>query len=418
LSNFKFLHTADIHLDSPLHGLARYEGVPTEEVRRATRSAFDNLIETALTENVDFVIVAGDLFDGDWRDMGTGLYFARAMGRLAQAGIPAYVLKGNHDAQSVITRDLPWPETVKVFSARKPETFLNEELGVALHGQSFATAHVTDDLAAGYPAPASGLFNIGVLHTAVAGHPEHAPYAPCSIAELVAKGYDYWALGHVHDHQVLNREPWIVFPGNLQGRNVRETGAKGAVLVEVADRSIVAVEHVPLDVIRWLRAEVVCEGAEDVEGVHARVRQALAGAYAEGANGRPAVARVVLTGATSLHGVLQDRQGRLRDEVRALALQEASEFWIEKVVVRTMPPTTASAPLPGLDDLEQLLEEARTSPELATELARNFQLFLTKVPPDAEPDGLHDAARKEEWVRLLEAGAAALRTRLSASGAA
>jgi exonuclease SbcD len=122
LSSFRFLHAADIHLDSPLHGLSKYEGVPTNEIRGATRAAFDSLVQRAIDEAVDFLVIAGDLFDGDWKDMGTGLYFARAMGRLDEAGIPVFILAGNHDAASVITRSVPWPPNVRRFDSRKPET--------------------------------------------------------------------------------------------------------------------------------------------------------------------------------------------------------------------------------------------------------------------------------------------------------
>ena len=134
MSDFRFLHAADIHLDSPLTGLSRYEGLPADEIRRATRAAFDNLVDFACDEPVDFVIIAGDMFDGDWRDMGTGLYVARAMGRLEQAGIPVFLLQGNHDAASVVTKSLPWPNNVHRFAARAAQTFRLEELGVALHG--------------------------------------------------------------------------------------------------------------------------------------------------------------------------------------------------------------------------------------------------------------------------------------------
>lgn len=151
-SGFRFLHAADIHLDSPLTGLSRYEGLPAERLRRATRDAFDNLIDAAITEAVDFVIIAGDLFDGDWRDMSTGLYFARAMGRLNDHGIRVVVLKGNHDAESLVTKSLPWPPNVTVFGSREPQTIDLAELGVALHGQSFATGAVVEDLSAGYGA--------------------------------------------------------------------------------------------------------------------------------------------------------------------------------------------------------------------------------------------------------------------------
>src|SRR5690606_3435278 len=131
--DFRFIHAADIHLDSPLRGLSRYEGLPEDGIRGATRGAFDNLVRSAIEEAVDFVLIAGDLFDGEWRDMGTGLYFARAMGRLSQSGIPAFILAGNHDAASVITRSVPWPPNVRLFGARTPETHLLPELGVAIH---------------------------------------------------------------------------------------------------------------------------------------------------------------------------------------------------------------------------------------------------------------------------------------------
>jgi DNA repair exonuclease SbcCD nuclease subunit len=238
MSDFRFLHAADIHLDSPLTGLSRYEGLPAEEVRSATRAAFDNLIDYGCKELVDFIVIAGDVFDGDWRDMGTGLYFARAMGRLEQAGIPVFLLQGNHDAASVVTRSLPWPANVHRFGARAPQTFRLEHLGVALHGWSFAHQTAPDNLALRYPAAEAGAFNIGVLHTSLSGRPGHARYAPCEIADLKARGYDYWALGHVHTFEQVCDDPAVVFPGNLQGRNIRETGPKGAVLVEVQDRAI------------------------------------------------------------------------------------------------------------------------------------------------------------------------------------
>ena len=173
VSRFRFLHAADIHLDSPLHGLSRYEGLPVEDIRSATRVAFDNLIAYAIDERVDFVVIAGDLFDGDWRDMGTGLYFARAMGRLDQAGIPAFVLAGNHDAASIISRTVPWPPNVRQFGSRQPETHSLPHLAVAVHGQSFSSPAVTENLALAYPPAEAHVFNIGVLHTALAGRHGH-----------------------------------------------------------------------------------------------------------------------------------------------------------------------------------------------------------------------------------------------------
>ena len=239
----KFVHAADIHLDSPLRGLERYEGAPIEAVRSATRDALANLVQTAIDESVDLVLIAGDLYDGDWKDYNTGLFLVAQLRRLHEAGIRVLLISGNHDAASRITRALRLPESVTVFATSRPETVVLGDLEVAVHGQGYASQAVTCDLSVDYPEPVPGCFNIGLLHTSADGREGHEPYAPCTVPSLVARGYDYWALGHVHRREVLHRDPWIVFPGNLQGRHVRETGAKGATLVTVEDRRVVSVDH-------------------------------------------------------------------------------------------------------------------------------------------------------------------------------
>ena len=228
---FKFLHAADIHLDSPLLRLDVYEGAPAAEIRGATRRAFENLVQTALAEKVDFVVLAGDIYDGDWKDYNTGLHFAARIARLREAGIPVILAAGNHDAASSISRSLRLPDNARVFPHDRPDTFRLESVNVAVHGQSFGSPAVRADLSRGYPAPVPGCFNVGLLHTGVNGREGHEPYAPCTLAALREKGYDYWALGHVHQREVLSAEPLVVFPGNTQGRHARETGAKGCILV-------------------------------------------------------------------------------------------------------------------------------------------------------------------------------------------
>src|SRR5690606_13237673 len=180
-------------------------------------------VDKAVDEEVDFLIIAGDLYDGDWKDHNTGIFFSQQMGRLRKAGIRVFMLWGNHDAESEMTKKLTLPDNVTVFSSRKPEVHVLEELKVALHGQSFKDKVVVDNLTLGYKDPVAGHYNIGVLHTGLEGGTAHAHYAPCSRAELHAKGYDYWALGHVHEFQQWTERSTIVFPGNLQGRHIRET---------------------------------------------------------------------------------------------------------------------------------------------------------------------------------------------------
>jgi len=213
----KFLHAADIHLDSPLRGLERYEGAPVGEIRGATRRAFERLVDLAIEEEVAFVLLAGDLYDGDWKDYNTGLFFVSQMNRLREADIRAFVIAGNHDAASQITRVLRPPDNVKVFSTKRPETAVLEDLGVALHGQGFASVAVTEDLSAGYPAAVPHLFNIGLLHTSLDGREGHAAYAPCSVDGLRSRGYQFWALGHVTSARWSPAIPGSSFPATSRG---------------------------------------------------------------------------------------------------------------------------------------------------------------------------------------------------------
>ena len=351
MQSFRFLHAADIHLDSPLKGLQGYTGADAERYRTATREAFDRLVETAIDKRVDFLVIAGDLYDGEWRDFSTGLYFVSRMGRLREAGISVYLLYGNHDAESVITRRLELPTNVHVFAADRPSTYVLEDFGVAVHGQSFAERAVVENLVPGYPQPVPGAFNVGVLHTALEGMGDHARYAPCSLADLIGKGYDYWALGHVHQGQVLHEVPHVVFPGNLQGRHVRETGPKGVCLVSVRDHEVAAVEFIALDVVRWSRVQVPVEDVRSLANVHERVRAAIESAVAAEADGRLLVMRLVLVGRTDLHARLAASNEALLAEAQAssLALGEGIA-WVEKVEVETRPESTTSpaASIPAL----------------------------------------------------------------------
>ncbi|MBA3054763.1 MAG: DNA repair exonuclease [Sphingomonadales bacterium] len=410
------MHAADIHLDSPLHGLSRYEGLPVDEIRSATRAAFDNLVQCAVDEAVDFVVIAGDLFDGDWRDMGTGLYFAKAMGRLDQARIPAFLLAGNHDAASVFSRTVPWPPNVRLFNSRRPETHRLPEISVAVHGQSFSTPAVTDNLVLAYPPAEAHTFNIGMLHTALAGRQGHADYAPCSVDDLRSRGYDYWALGHVHEFEVVSTEPHVVFPGNVQGRTIRETGAKGAVLVDVADGEVTSVERVEFDVFRWAHLDVDCTNTR-MDEVSDLLRSALVGLHGSNASGRPLIARVTLTGETPDAGAVRNGAATLRDDVRAIASSISPYLFVEKVRVEVTEPARTTWTVD--EDLNAMIHEAATDPELAGILGRDLERFMLAAstslgePEDGE---LRQSAAQGDWAGVLGTASTALRSRLIREG--
>lgn len=377
----KILHAADLHLDSPLRGLVRYEGAPIDEIRGATRRAFDQLIDLALSEKVELLLLAGDLYDGDWRDYGTGLFFASRMQRLRDEGIEVVVVRGNHDAQSRITRALRLPENVHELSTEEPATLVFDRLGVAVHGQSYPEGAVSEDLTARYPAPVPGMLNFGLLHTSLEGREGHAPYAPTTAQKLIAKGYDYWALGHVHQREVVSREPWIVFPGNLQGRHGKEPGPKGATLVSILEGEITAVEPRVLDVVRWDALDIDASQATDVDAVLERVERAIADRV-EGED-RLLALRVRIRGTSPAHRALLADAARMEHEVRLLASGAMGKVWIERVELSTKSAIDFDRLAEGSGPIADLLAALRSlpsDPEAEELIARELREFKARLP--------------------------------------
>jgi exonuclease SbcD len=416
----RFLHCSDVHLDSPLRGLDRYEGAPVDEVRGATRRAFENMIQVALRERVDFVVIAGDLYDGDWPDFNTGLFFAKGMAQLGESGIAAYVLRGNHDAASKLTRSLPLPPNVHLLPDRQPVTLIDDTLGLAVHGQSFATAAVFDDLAARYPDAVPGLFNLGVLHTSLTGRPGHDSYAPTTAGVLRSKGYDYWALGHVHAREIVSREPWIVYPGNVQGRYIREQGPKGCELVTVEDGCISA-EPIVLDVLRWSVLTLDITGLPDLDALFDEAARGIR-AEVERADGRVMGTRLRIQGAGALHSLMCSRPDQLIGTLRAVALDvSAGAAWLEKVEVQARPLVDLDRLAAGNDPVGLLVREIRALAQdevrtrsLAEEALRDLR---TKLPGDLEYDGPMRLDAPEVLGDLLNEAQSELLARLSGEGA-
>ena len=353
---FTFIHTADIHLDSPLCGLSQHEGAPVEKIRGATRKALVNIVDLALVRRVDFVVIAGDLYDGDWPDYSTGQFFTNQMRRLREAQIPVYLITGNHDAESKVTKSLTLPDNVTKFSTRKPQSVSHPTLPVTLHGQGFANQAQEDNLAVNYPDAATGRFNIGILHTSLAGNVDHDTYAPCSIDELNAKSYDYWALGHIHLRAMLQTSPPIVFPGNPQGRHIKETGERGCYLISVDDeQEICGTEFVTTDVVRWAHPHIDITDVTSQEEVLEMVRSAtqdLLSEVAESDRLELAAFRITLTGSTELHGQLHTGLKDLQADCHEITQDlDPDALWLERIKLKTTP----------IYDLETLAERDELS---------------------------------------------------------
>jgi len=380
----RFLHAADLHLDSPLRGLDRYEGAPVDDVRGATRRAFENLVATALSERVDLVVIGGDLYDGDWPDHNTGLFFVKGVTQLAEAGIPVAIVRGNHDAASKLTKSLRLPRNVHLLADTKPETVVLDGIGVAVHGQSFVTPAVLDDLASTYPAPIQGCFNIGLLHTSLNGRPGHDNYAPTTLDVLRGKGYDYWALGHIHAAEIVLREPWVVYPGNTQGRDIRESGAKGCSLVSVENGVVLDHRAIALDVMRWGKLLLDIATLPDLDSLldaaTVEIRRRLAQS-----DGRTLALRVRIAGSGPLHRMLAAQPETVEQQLRSAAIEASNaQVWIEKVELTTRPQLDLDRIAERDDPLGLLVRELRGL--AADDVARSavaeeaFRDLLQKLP--------------------------------------
>lgn len=390
---FSFLHAADIHLDSQLQGLEQYESAPVETVRTAPRFALENLVQTAIRERVAFVLIAGDLYDGNWRDHNTGLFFANQMRYLNEEGIPVYLIRGNHDAASRITKSLGVPDNVHQFPVDAPDTVVLDDFEVTLHGQGFATASVVDNLSERYPQAVPGRFNIGLLHTCATGREGHDRYAPCTVDGLRAKGYHYWALGHIHKREILHRDPLIVFPGNIQGRHARETGPKGCSLVTVDHNFGVTIEERCLDVVRWESLRLDVSDSRDGEEILGRFDEALIAAL-QACGDRVLSLRLELYGRCKAYAALADSNEHWIAELRRQAAESSQgRAYIEKVRFRALPPLGADQVLDEgtLGALLELLGEYREQQDRFRAFVHDELTDLKKKLPPAlfsPPDGL------------------------------
>ncbi|SPH20391.1 putative metallophosphoesterase YhaO [Ascidiaceihabitans donghaensis] len=332
----KILHTADVHLDSPLKSLALRNPELRQLVEGATRTAFSRIVDVAVTERVAALLIAGDLFDGKQRSARTAAFLVGQLDRLRTAGIAVFYIKGNHDAENPITGGLDLPDNVHVFDARGGKVPLGDDIWV--HGVSFADRHAPDSLLPKFPEPVPQAVNIALMHTSLAGVAGHDVYAPCALGDLLAMNFDYWALGHVHKRQVHAEAPWVVMPGMPQGRDIGEAGPKSASLLTIQDGAI-RVDAVRTSEVEFAQSAVDVSDCETEDALRTTLRMHLQ-TIAQNCESPACVVRLALTGTTALHWQILRDQDVWRAQIDDMA-RDTDVLWIDKVVFDIAAPAIA-----------------------------------------------------------------------------
>lgn len=397
----QFIHVADVHLDSPLSNLKRLDETTANRLRDATRKSFENVVDLALAREVAGVVIAGDLFDGPVKDSTAGIWVEAQLRRLSRAGIQVALIRGNHDANSNARKIAQWPERIFEFGTSGPSTVIWDEAGIAVHGQSFSARCESEDMAAQYPDPVMGMLNIGLLHTSLAGSASHDTYAPTSIDTLENKGYEFWALGHIHIRtpDSLSERCYVGFSGNTQGRHIREAGAKGCSLVSFSDGKITDVEFVATDCFRWHEIEADISNIDSLADIEDLLEEPALD-LSSSAEGRPLAVRVNLHGATELHAELL--KFGVREQLTQSIGSRLSEFgqiWLEKIKVNTTAYFAAepdeSQILP-LKYLSQVSSSMKTNPSLREDLGVSLEELLKKSRQELAEYGF-GLARQESY---------------------
>lgn len=397
MDSLRFVHAADLHLDSPFRGLANTAPKLRDQLQVATLGAFERIIDHTIQEKADFLVLAGDLYDSKDRSLRALVAFRRQMERLAERDVSVYIVHGNHDPLNGWGSEFQLPPNVTTFTGKShTEPVIRRGKEIArVTGISYARERVTENLASHMQPDSDSPYSVALLHANVGGQTGHADYAPVTLEELTSSGFDYWALGHVHARSVLAEEPaTVVYPGNPQGRNPRETGARGCLQVDVDRNGLAHLSFVETNLARWVHLEMPIQTYTRMDTLVDALLEEGRGAAAsfEG----PVVARCTLQGNGPLHPDLQ-RDG-MADE---LAEQLRSVLPVESVRIATGPMldfASLARTESLVADFLKLAGRALEDPELRTRLTDSLEPLFRR-----RELSLPDDNRLREWLERATA---------------
>ncbi len=340
MREIRFIHCADLHIDSPFKGLSEVHPKLRDILYESTYQSYSNIINLAISEGVDCVLITGDVYDGADKSLQAQLRFRDGLQRLADAKIPSFVIYGNHDPLDSWSATLKWPDEVTIFGGDRVEQvpLVKDGKTIAhIYGISFSTREVRDNLALKFERLDERVLSIGLLHTNVGENTGHEAYAPASIEDLCSRRMDYWALGHVHNHRVLkSNNPAVVYPGNSQARNPRETGPKGCCLVTFYTDGDCKINFVPTDVVRYKTYSLDISDFTNIDDVIDSIK-AKCEQISEEMDGRHVIVRLSLNGRLDIHHELQNENNTKDILTRVREYFEGNDplIWIEKFKLNT-----------------------------------------------------------------------------------
>ncbi|MFK7861485.1 MAG: exonuclease SbcCD subunit D [Granulosicoccus sp.] len=395
----KLIHTADVHLDSPLQTLALRDPDLREKVQCASRNAFTRIVDQAIEHQVAAVMIAGDLFDGAARSAKTAAFLLVELRRLEQASIRVFYIKGNHDAENPLTGETALPENVHVFDGNGGKEQLASS-GVWIHGVSFSERKAVKSLLGKFDAPVPDAINIGMLHTSLNGSASHDVYAPCTVQELIDTGFDYWALGHIHKRQTHSKDPWIVMPGIPQGRDIGEPGSQSATLITIDEGEITTSEF-PTSGIEFSTMLLDISALQDVTALHALAKEALhqlLGAL----QSDDGIVRIKLQGQSDLRWqLLRDRDQWA--ETFKLLCRETGRLWMEKLIFDIDETPKSVSDKSALGELSTLMSAIRGEEAFNEEAIALIDDVLSGLPPSERSKLLPAEDSRRELVASLSA---------------
>jgi len=335
-----FIHCADLHIETPFKGISEIQPELQELLYQSTYQSFNNIIELAVDKKVDCVVIAGDIYDSEDKSLRAQMRFRDGLVRLAEFGIQAFIVNGNHDPLSGWSAKLEWPAGMHCFSGESVECIpllRNGEIVANIYGISFAKRDIKENLALRFPKADKSAPCIGLLHANVGGNTAHDPYSPCTVEDLSLTGIDYWALGHIHNHSILSSsKPSVVYSGCSQGRSPREVGPKGCCFVTLEPGYAPTIEFIPTDIIRYKSDSLDISSGSSIDDVLSLVTEKCKEISSE-LEKRISIIRLVLTGRTNLHKELQkgDSIPGILEDIRRHFIGRDPLIWLDKLVLGT-----------------------------------------------------------------------------------